>query len=90
MSMELIKPGIHLDFVGKIKYAIVFSGALIIIGIGSVLLQGGLNLGIDFAGGSIIQVKFNKNISADEIRVALKSTKLENQRVFNTHLGIFL
>ena len=25
MSMELIKPGINLDFVGKMKYAIVFS-----------------------------------------------------------------
>ncbi len=76
--MELIKLGIHLDFVGKIKYAIVFSGALIIIGIGSVILQDGLNLGIDFAGGSIIQVKFQKNISADQIRTALKSTRLES------------
>ena len=28
MSMELIKPGIHLDFVGKIKYAAVFSATL--------------------------------------------------------------
>ena len=78
MSMELIKPGISLDFVGKIKYAIVFSVALIIISIGSIILHGGLTPGIDFAGGSIIQVKFSKNISADQIRTALKSTKLES------------
>jgi preprotein translocase subunit SecF len=81
MSMELIKPGIHLDFVGKMKYAIIFSVILTVIAIGSVIFHGGLNLGIDFAGGSVIQVKFSKNISADQIRAALKSTKLENSTI---------
>ena len=81
MSMELIKPGIHIDFVGKMKYAVIFSAILIIIGIGSVIFHGGLNPGIDFAGGSIIQVKFSKNISADQIRTALKLTKLENSTI---------
>ena len=76
--MEFIKPGIHLDFVGKMKYAIIFSVIVAIIGIGSIIFHGGLNLGIDFAGGSIIQIKFSKNISADQIRTALKSTKLES------------
>ena len=81
MSMELIKPGINIDFVGKMKYAVIFSAILIIIGIGSVIFHGGLNPGIDFAGGSIIQVKFSKNISADQIRTALQSTKLENSTI---------
>jgi preprotein translocase subunit SecF len=76
--MEFIKPGIHIDFVGKMKYAIIFSVIVAIIGIGSIIFHGGLNLGIDFAGGSIIQIKFSKNISADQIRTALKSTKLES------------
>ncbi len=79
--MELIKPGINLNFVGKIKYAIIFSAILIIISIGSVILRGGLNPGIDFAGGSVIQVKFTKNITADQIRTALKATKLENSTI---------
>ena len=64
--MELIKPGIHLDFVGKMKYAIIFSVILTIISIASVIFHGGLNLGIDFAGGSIIQVKFQKGMTADQ------------------------
>lgn len=81
MSMELIKPGINLDFVGKIKYAVVFSAILIIISIGSVFFHGGLNPGIDFAGGSVIQVKFSNNVSADQIRTALKGTKLESSLI---------
>ena len=76
--MQLIKSGINLNFVGKMKYAIIFSVIVTLIGIGSVIYHGGLSLGIDFAGGSIIQVKFSKNVSADQIRTALKSTKLES------------
>ncbi len=79
--MQLIKPGINLDFVGKIKYVITFSVILIIVSIGSVIYHGGLNPGIDFAGGSVIQVKFSKNISADQIRGALKSTRLQNSTI---------
>lgn len=81
MSMELIKPGINIDFVGKMKYAMIFSALLLLIGIGSVVYHGGFNLGIDFAGGSIIQVKFTKNISADQIRSALKATKLASSTI---------
>lgn len=90
MSMELIKPGISIDFVGKMKYAVIFSAILIIIGIGSVIFHGGLNPGIDFAGGSIIQVKFSKNISADQIRTALKSTKLESSIIQQFGVNEFL
>jgi len=79
--MELIKPGINLDFVGKIKYAIIFSIILIIVSIGSVIYRGGLNPGIDFAGGSVIQVKFSSKVSADQIRAALKSTKLGSSTI---------
>jgi len=76
--MQLIKPGINIDFVGKMKYAVILSSIIIIISILSVIMHGGFNLGIDFAGGSIIQVKFNKDIHVDKIREALKATKLEN------------
>jgi len=88
--MELIKPGINLDFVGKLKYAITLSTILIIISIGSVIFHGGLNPGIDFAGGSIIQVKFSKDITADQIRTALESTNLENSTIQQFGVNEFL
>ncbi len=90
MSMELIKPGVNIDFVGKMKYAVIFSAILIIVGIGSIIYHGGLNPGIDFAGGSIIQVKFSKTVSADQIRTALKSTKLENSIIQQFGVNEFL
>jgi len=88
--MEFIKPGIHLDFVGKMKYAIIFSVVVALISIGSVIFHKGLNLGIDFAGGSVIQVKFTKAVTADQIRTALKSTKLENSTIQQFGVNEFL
>jgi preprotein translocase subunit SecF len=88
--MEFIKPGLKIDFVGKMKYAIIFSVILTMISIASVFIHGGLNLGIDFAGGSIIQVKFQKDMSADKIREALKSTRLENSIIQQFGINEFL
>ncbi|NTW78311.1 MAG: protein translocase subunit SecF [Syntrophaceae bacterium] len=88
--MELIKPGINIDFVGKMKYAMALSAILIIIGIGSVIFHGGFNLGIDFAGGSIIQIKFTKDVSADQIRESFKSTKLGNSMIQQFGVNEFL
>ena len=74
--MELIKPDVNLDFVGKRKLAIVISLVLIILGIVSLTLKGGPELGIDFAGGTLVQVKFDASTSAAEVRSALGSLDL--------------
>lgn len=76
--MEFIKPGTHFDFVGKMKIAVGLSAALIIISILSVILHGGLNFGIDFAGGTIIQAKFSKAAPADAIRKAFAGINVED------------
>jgi len=51
---------------------------MIIIGFASIVWHGGLNYGIDFAGGTLVQIKFQKEPSADAIRGAFTSIGLEN------------
>jgi len=70
--VELIKPNTKIDFVGKIKYALIFSWALIIVGIISMIAKGGPQYGIDFKGGTLFQIKFAKQVKASEARNALK------------------
>jgi preprotein translocase subunit SecF len=76
--MEFIKPGTNFDFVGKRKIAIGISIVLIIISILSVVMHKGLNFGIDFAGGTIIQVKFTKTTPADAIRKTFQNIKIDD------------
>lgn len=75
--MELIK-STNINFVGSFKVAATISLIVILISIGSVIMHGGLNLGVDFAGGTVMQVKFPKATSIESIRDALKQIKLDN------------
>jgi preprotein translocase subunit SecF len=70
--IELVK-NTKIDFMGLKKYAFAFSAALVILGIvGTVqIYRGKANLGIDLAGGTSIQLKFQKPFSMDEIRSLL-------------------
>ena len=71
--LELIK-NTKIDFLGKRKYAFIFSGILSIIGIITIvqIANGRANLGIDFAGGTAIQLKFEKPVNLHEVRKALE------------------
>lgn len=74
--MQLIKPDINIDFVGKRKLAIGISIILILIGIASLIVKGGPNYGIDFAGGTLVQVRFTQTTDASAIKKALGDLKL--------------
>jgi preprotein translocase subunit SecF len=74
--MELIRPDINLDFVGKRHLAIGLSWLLILIGIVSLVVKGGPEYGIDFSGGTLVQVKFAGATSAADVRAALQGQDL--------------
>jgi preprotein translocase subunit SecF len=76
--MEFIKPDVRFDFVGKMKIAFGISIAAMVFSIASVVWHGGLNYGIDFAGGMLVQLKFQKATSAEQLRDAFKPIGLHN------------
>lgn len=71
--MELIRPDTHFDFLGKSRLFIGVSLALIAASILSLLVHGGPRYGIDFAGGTLIQLRFEKPVTTEQIRSALGS-----------------
>ncbi|MCK4536942.1 MAG: protein translocase subunit SecF [Desulfuromonadales bacterium] len=74
--MQFIKPDINIDLVGKRKLAAVLSLALILVSIVSLVVKGGPNYGIDFAGGSLVQVQFSETTDAGQIKKALADLDL--------------
>lgn len=71
--MELIKPNTNIDFMGRRHYAYIFTTVMILLSLVSIPLKGHIRLGVDFTGGAMVQVKFNKPVHVDEIRDAFKS-----------------
>ncbi|MEA3362019.1 MAG: protein translocase subunit SecF [Thermodesulfobacteriota bacterium] len=76
--MQLIKPDVNIDFVGQRKIALFVSIALILIGLVSLVVKGGPNYGIDFAGGTLVQVQFAQPTDATAIKKALGGLELGN------------
>lgn len=68
----------NIDFMGKRKLAFVFSGVMMVLGLIAVvqIARGQANLGIDFAGGTEVQVKFERPIRVDEVRKVLADNGL--------------
>jgi preprotein translocase subunit SecF len=57
------------NFIGYRKIAVTASLVVIGLGIISVLLHGGLNFSIDFAGGTLVQLKFDKPVKGDIAKI---------------------
>ncbi len=83
--------GANIDFLGKRKIAYTISGTLILLGIISLFTRG-LELGIDFKGGSEIALQFEKPINISEIRDELNTLGLGNIEVktFGGEQGVLI
>jgi preprotein translocase subunit SecF len=70
--MELIKPGTKIDFVRYAPWAIGCSMLFIGISVASLIIHNGPNYGIDFSGGSMMQVRFTQKPAIGDVRRALE------------------
>ena len=73
--MELIKPGINIPFTRYRKIAVVLSTAVNLAVLIALFVKGP-NLGVDFAGGTVVQLKFQQKVAIPDIRRALETVGL--------------
>ena len=69
-----------IDFVGKRKYAMIFSAILLIASIASISFQG-LKFGIDFTGGTLIELGYEKTADLEDIRLKLSEGDFKGANV---------
>jgi preprotein translocase subunit SecF len=71
--MQLLKNNLNFDFMGKRKLAVIISLILIIISIAAMGMRG-LNLGVDFTGGTLVEVGYAESVELESVRKALASS----------------
>ena len=78
--MELFNPNSNFDFMGLRKWTALFSILIFIISVGA-LLKEGLTWGLDFTGGTQIEVSFNDPVSLADIRESLYQAGFKDAQV---------
>ncbi len=79
--MQIVKPDVNIDFVGRRKLAYALSSIMLLISIVSLVVHGGPQYGIDFAGGAEFLVQLDKPVTIDQVKAALSSMGLEGSTV---------
>ena len=70
--MQFFKNVTTIDFLGRQKNAFVFSIVLIVCSIASLGVRG-LNLGIDFTGGTLVELAYERSVNPSDIRTTLSN-----------------
>jgi preprotein translocase subunit SecF len=78
--IELFKQP-NIDWMGKAKYFYALSGILLLAGIVSVVQQGGVRYGIDFKGGTNVDVRFAQPPNIDKLRQNLAAKGIANTEI---------
>ncbi len=79
--MRFIKPDINVDFIGKKKIAFFLSLVSVFLSVLTLIVHGGPRLGIDFAGGTLVQIKFKSPVGIDAIKAGLDTVGLGKSSV---------
>ncbi len=78
--MKLIKEKLNIDFMGKRKLTMIFSVTLMLISVGSFFTRG-LNLGVDFTGGTLVEVGYSEVVDLESVRNALAISEFNEATV---------
>jgi preprotein translocase subunit SecF len=78
--MDLIKPGTKIPFTRYRSIALILSTVVNLLVL-ALLFFKGPNLGVDFAGGTMVQLRFQQKVSIDEIRQALQAVQLGSSSI---------
>jgi preprotein translocase subunit SecF len=70
--MEVFNPNSNIDFLGWRKVSLTISAVLVIIAIGAIFTRG-LNYGLDFTGGVMIEAEYKEPVETSEVRAALQA-----------------
>jgi preprotein translocase subunit SecF len=82
--MQFLNKQTHIDFLSQRKITLVLSVALIVISIVALATRS-LNFGIDFTGGTLVEVGYSQSVEVDAVRVALSDAGIEDAIV--QHFG---
>lgn len=80
--VELINNNKKIEFIGRSKLFFIISASLILLSLFLVFTKG-LNLGIDFAGGTVIQLKYEKSPNIGNLRKAIDELKIGDSSIQN-------
>jgi preprotein translocase subunit SecF len=83
--LQLIKPDTQFDFIGRRRIGYGISAAFILLSILLLVMKGGMRYGIDFAGGTIVQVRFPSPAGTEALRSALAALDLADASI--QHFG---
>jgi len=71
----------HFDFLDSRRRAYVISGFALLLGLGSIALHGGVRLGVDFTGGTLVQFEFDQPTTVADVRAALAGASFGESQI---------
>ena len=74
--MEFLKRDTRIDFIGRRRIAALISISVIVIVLLSLFFRG-LNLGIDFTGGTLVEVSYSSSVNTEDVRTNLRRSGLD-------------
>jgi len=78
--MEILKKDTNIDFIGKRRVAFIISAIVLIISVAALAVRG-LNFGVDFTGGSLVEVGYADSVDVGEVRTTLEEAGFSDATV---------